>query len=373
MKVLHIYKDYAPVLGGIENHIRLLAESQAAAGHEVTVLVTSRTARTKIEEMGGVRVIKAARLAHVASTPLSVMLPWHLAHQRPAVAHLHYPYPVGEVSQLCFGHGERVVLSYHADVVKQAGILRFYRPLLERLLGRVSKILVASPQVLEGSPLLQPFRSKCVLVPYGIDRSRFLAPRADDVRAIRARYRARYGQGPWLLFVGVLRYYKGLQYLLQAMPEIPARLMIVGDGPMGPALRAQAQSLGLTGRVVFAGRVSDEELPDYYHAADIFVLPSSERSEAYGLVQVEAMACGLPVICTELGTGTTFVNRHGESGLVAPPKDPGALGEAITTLLADDALRLRLGQGARARSALFAAEEMLPAIEKVYRDALSAI
>ena len=174
-------------------------------------------------------------------------------------------------------------------------------------------------------------------------------PGSAEVRALHERY----GEGPWLLFVGVLRYYKGLQYLLEAMPAIPARLMIVGDGPMGPDLRAQAQSLGLGDHVVFAGRVSDAELPGYYHAADIFILPASERSEAYGLVQVEAMASGLPVVCTELHTGTTFVNRHGESGLVVPPKDPAALASAIVTLLEDRALRQRLAEGrARAVGAL---------------------
>jgi glycosyltransferase involved in cell wall biosynthesis len=369
MNVLHVYKDYAPVLGGIENHVRLLAENQAAEGNQVTVLVTSRTAHTTMEEMNGVEVIKAARLAHIASTPISVMLPWHLAHQQPHVTHLHYPYPVGEASQLFFGRSDRLILSYHANIVRQASILRFYRPLLDRLLAKVDKILVASPQAMEGSPLLQPYRNKCVLVPYGIDRRPFLVRRPDEVRALHKRY----GGGPWLLFVGVLRYYKGLQYLLQAMPGIRARLMIVGDGPMGPQLRVQAQSMGLGERVVFAGRVSEEELPAYYQAADIFVLPSSERSEAYGLVQVEAMTSGLPVVCTELHTGTTFVNRHGESGLVVPPKDPAALASAIQALLDDDALCRRLGQGAHARSEIFAAEDMLRTIQKLYVDPLSSI
>jgi glycosyltransferase involved in cell wall biosynthesis len=369
MRVLHVYKDYAPVVGGIENHVRLLAESQAAAGHRVTVLVTSRTPHTCEEDIGGVHVIKAARLAHVASTPLSIMLPWHLAHQRPDVSHLHYPYPVGETAQLLFGHSDRVVLSYHADVVRQASILRFYRPLLNKLLARVDRILVASPNVLEKAPLLQPFRYKCVLVPYGINRRPFLIPRTDEIHALHRRY----GAGPWLLFVGVLRYYKGLDYLLRAMIEVPARLMIVGDGPMGPTLRAQVQSLGLSDRVAFAGRVSDADLPVYYQAADIFVLPSCERSEAYGLVQVEAMTSGLPVICTELDTGTTFVNRHGESGLVVPPRDPAVLATAITALLDDDALRSGLGQGARARSELFAAEHMLRTIDRVYKDSLLSL
>jgi len=369
MRILHVYKDYAPVVGGIENHIRLLAESQAAAGQQVTVLVTSRTRRTTIEIANGVQVIKAARLAQLASTPLSVMLPWHLAQQRPDITHLHYPYPPGEMAQLLCGHRGTTVLSYHADVVRQASIMRFYRPLLARLLARVDRILVASPAAMEGSSILRPFRHKCVMAPYGIDRRPFLLSRPGEVQALHQRY----GAGPWLLSVGVLRYYKGIEYLLRAMPNVPARLWIVGDGPMGPSLRAEAKRLGLGDQVIFTGQVPDTELPAFYQAADILVLPSSERSEAYGLVQVEAMTSGLPVICTELGTGTTYVNRHGETGLVVPPKDPAALTSAIVTLLGDRSLRQRLSAGARARSELFSAENMLRIIGEVYEDSLASI
>jgi glycosyltransferase involved in cell wall biosynthesis len=204
------------------------------------------------------------------------------------------------------------------------------------------------------------------VVPYGIERARFLAASAEQGLAIRARY----GGGPLILFVGVLRYYKGLHYLLEAMPQIPARLLIVGDGPMRGALQAHASALRLGDKVIFAGRVADEELPAYYRAADVFVLPASERSEAFGLVQLEAMTSGLPVVSTELGTGTSFVNLHGESGLVVPPKDPVALAQAINALLGDEPLRRRLGEGAKARSALFTVERMLAGITEVYTQAL---
>lgn len=366
-RILHIYKDYAPVVGGIENHVKLLAESQAAQGHEVTVLVTSPTRHTTVESLHSVRVIKAARLATVASTPLSLALPWELRRERPDIAHLHFPYPVGEVAQLFCGRARHTVLSYHSDVVRQARILRLYRPLQRRVLQVVERILVATPNYLESSATLQPLREKCRIVPYGIDRRPFLTAPPEAGQALRARY----GGGPLLLFVGVLRYYKGLPYLLQAMPHVPGRLLIVGEGPMGTALRTQAQALGLEERVIFVGRVADEELPAYYRAADLFILPASERSEAFGLVLVEAMSSGLPVISTELGTGTSYVNRDGESGLVVPPKDPAALAQAINRLLEDTPLRQRLAQGALARSALFSAERMLAAIEAVYAELLS--
>ncbi len=362
MKILHIYKDYFPVIGGIENHVRLLAESQAAAGHEVTVLVTNRARVTTTERLNGVRVIKAARLGVVASTPLSVSLFRHLRRQRPDVTHLHFPYPVGEVAHYLSGHSRHAVMTYHSDVVRQKAALRLYKPLMWRVLHSVDRIIVGSPNYLASSSTLQRFASKCKVVPYGIDRRRFL--NADPVAA--RRLRELHGGGPLLLFVGVLRYYKGLEYLLEAMTSISAKLLIVGEGPLGSSLRSQARALGLGHKVLLTGRVRGEDLPAYYRAADVFVLPASERSEAFGLVQIEAMTCATPVVCTQLGTGTSFVNRHQESGLVVPPKDARALARAINRLLSDEPLRRRLAAGALERSSLFTAERMLAGVQQVY-------
>ncbi len=367
MHILHLYKNYWPIVGGIENHVRLLAEEQAKAGHRVTVLVVNTAPRTEVEEMNGVQVIKAARVATVASTPISAMLPLWLRRLRPDVAHLHFPYPLGEVAQLFLGRAKATVLTYHSDIIRQKVLLRFYRPLMERVLGAVQRIIVTSPQYAASSVVLQRFRSKCVVIPFGIAQERF---RAFDA-AGRQTILERYGPEPLILFVGVLRYYKGLTYLLQAMPEIKARLLIVGDGPMALALREQAQRLGLEGKVVFVGRVEDEALPAYYQAARAFVLPACERSEAFGLVLLEALAAGVPIVSTELGTGTSYVNSNGESGLVVPPRDPSALAEALNRLIEDQALHARLAEGARRRAALFEAERMLAQIETLYREVLA--
>jgi rhamnosyl/mannosyltransferase len=201
----------------------------------------------------------------------------------------------------------------------------------------------------------------------GLELQRFSRVVGSEVETIRRAYGS-----PLLLFVGKLRYYKGLQYLLAAMSEIPCRLLIVGSGPMESHWRQLAQSLGLTGKVVFLGQVRDEDLPSYYHASDIFVLPASERSEAFGTVQVEAMACGKPVVCTELGTGTSFVNLHGETGLVVSPRDPTALGSAICTLLQDEQLRREMGHRARARAhSEFSLPTMVDRITSLYERILT--
>jgi len=345
MNILHIYKDYYPVLGGIENHIKMLAEAQVQRGHQVTVLVTHPTAQTHIEEINGVRVIKAGRLATVASAPLSISLPFLLRRERADIAHLHFPYPVGELAQLLCGRASRVVMTYHSDVVRQKGLLRIYRPLLWRVLHRADAIIATSSNYIESSPYLSALRPKCTVIPLGIDLGRFLQDDPEQVERIRRDHGS-----PLLLFVGRLRYYKGLQYLLAAISHIQCRLLVVGSGPMEAEWRHVAASLGVSDRVFFLGQVSDKDLPAYYHASDVFVLPASERSEAFGAVQIEAMASGLPVVCTELGTGTSFVNVHGQTGLVVPARDAAALAAAILSLLRDEQRRRQMGERGRLRA-----------------------
>ncbi len=363
MHILHIYKDYYPVLGGIENHVRLLAEAQAARGHTVTVLVTGPTRQTTVVDQGSVRVIFAGRLATVASTPLSLALPLDLRRLRPDIAHLHLPYPVGDVAQQLFGRARRTVISYHSDIVRQRGWLRLYGPVLRRALRTADAILATSPRYVETSPYLAPLAARCTVVPYGIDADRFATADPAAVAAIRARH-----PGPLVLFVGQLRYYKGVEYLLQAMAQLPATALIVGGDStrrMGE-LNGLAQSLGVAGRVRFLGP-KDQELPAYYHASDVFVLPSIERSEAFAIVQLEAMAAGRPVVSCDVGTGVAWVNQHEVTGLVVPPRDAPALSAALNRLLADPRLRARMSAAGRERVfSTFTQARMRAAIEAVY-------
>lgn len=360
--ILHLYKDYAPVIGGIENHVRALAEAQASAGYEVTVLVNSLDSRTHHEEINGVRVIKAGRLCTIASTPISLAMPLILNRLRPDLVHLHFPYPWGELSHLIFGRAPKMVITYHSDIVKQRGLLRWYRPLLWRTLRKADRIIATSPPYIESSPFLSKVREKCVVIPLGVDVARFQQADTARVRAIREQY-----AGPLLLFVGRLRYYKGLEYLIAAMRELPGTLLIVGDGPMRETWQQLTANLGLGERVFFLTDVNDDDLPAYYHACDLFVLPASQRSEAFGTVLLEAMACGVPVISTELGTGTSWVNQDGETGLVVPPADSAALVGAIRRLLDDGGLRERMGRAARARvEAEFSFARMVAQIDALY-------
>ena len=367
MRILHIYKDYHPVLGGIENHLRWLAEAQAARGHEVSVLVTNPAGmETIVREENGVRVIRAARLATVASTPLSLSMPLILRHEEPDIVHLQFPYPVGETSQWLMRRGRATIISYQSDVVRQAAILRFYNPILKRVLRQADRILASSPNYIRSSSWLRPLADKCTVVPLGVDVARFDKPRPQQVQIIRQRY-----PGPLLLFVGRLRYYKGLDYLLHAMQQVEATLLLVGTGPEAARLRVLSEELGVAERVHFLGDVSDEMLPAYYQAADLFVLPSSHRSEAFGIVLLEAMAAGTPLISTELGTGTSWVNQDGVTGLVTRPRDAQALAIAINRLLKDDAMRAEMGKQAQARArAAFDLPVLVERIMAVYDDVL---
>lgn len=369
MKILHIYKDYHPILGGIENYLRWLAEGQAGRGHDVTILVTNPEGRhTTISTEQGVRVIRAARLATVASTPISLALPRLLFQQQPDIVHLHFPYPLAEISQWLGRRGRATVMTYHSDVIRQAGILRFYNPLLRAILRKIDRILPTSEPYIQSSPYLRPLADHCTVIPLGVDVGRFSRPQPRRVNAIHRRY-----PGPLLLFVGRLRYYKGLPTLIEAMRQIQATLLIVGTGPETAALGDLAYLSGVSDRVHFLGDVSDANLPAYYQAADLFVLPSSHRSEAFGIVLLEAMAAGKPVISTELGTGTSWVNQHEKTGLVIPPRDVGALITAIQRLLADPDLRRTMGAHAYDRVCQqFSLPVIIERVLDVYRDVLDS-
>jgi rhamnosyl/mannosyltransferase len=406
MHILQIYKDYFPVLGGIENHVRDLSEALVARGHRVTVLATNTEQCTLVEQpQPGLTVIKAARAMHLASTPLSFEhLRW-ARRLRADVAHLHFPYPPGDLAYLALPERPPLVITYHSDIVRQQTLLRVYGPLLEWTLRRAVRIIATSPNYIVSSSWLRRHAAKCAVVPLGIDIDRFSPadhrPTTTDQRPTTSSSDARNTQYairnthhasvfsilnsqfsihdaakpdlPLLLFVGRLRYYKGLHVLLEAMPTIPARLLIGGSGPEQTRLLSQAAMLGVADRVHFLGDIPDEALPALYQAADIFVMPAHLRAEALGLAQIEALASGIPSVSTELGTGTSFANRNGETGLVVPPGDSVALSRAINTLLAEPDLRRRMGDAGRQRVAeLFSRKQMVAGNEAVYRAAVLA-
>ena len=371
MNVLHLYKDFFPVLGGIENHIGLLAKRLRAEGVGAQVLVTNTDTHTLHETIDGVPVTKTGRQITVSSAPISLRFfseVWRQSRQVDLI-HLHAPYPPGEMAQLLVGGGKPFVMTYHSDIVRQKVLGTAYAPLLRLVLQRAALIAVSNPMYIESSAFLRQVRSQCRIIHYGIEIARF--QKTPQVEAGAQTLRRRFAGRPLLLFLGHLRHYKGVDVLVRAMQGVDAHLLVIGSGPMQAAWQQLTRDEGLADRITFLGEIPDQEALAARYAADIFILPSTNRAESLGIVQLEAMACGLPVICTELGTGTSYVNQHGKTGLVVPPNSAEALARAINCLLADPKLRAQMGAaGLRRVQQEFSAEAMVRQTISCYQEAL---
>jgi rhamnosyl/mannosyltransferase len=369
MRVLQLGKYYYPYMGGIENHLYLLCnELKQEIDLDVLVCNSERTSATNIVD--GVKVRRCLELFKVASTSICPTMPLDLSRRRYDIVHFHFPHPMGVMSYRFAWHAHRhaVVVTYHGDIVKQVQLLKIFRPFMHRVLRRADAIICTSPDYMESSETLSPFLDKCHVVPYGIDSAQFEPTDAmlREARAIRARFHDR----PLVLGVGRLIYYKGFEHAIRAMREVDAELVLVGDGPLRGWLERVAREAGVSERVHFVGEVHNLALTPWYYASDIYALPSVVRSEAFAIVQLEAMACGRPVVNTAIaGSGVPFVSKSGESGLTVPPSDPAAFGQALRTILGDRELARTFGEAGRARvKREFSKEVMSRRVLSIYRE-----
>jgi rhamnosyl/mannosyltransferase len=373
MRVTMLNKYYYPHLGGIEFHMKDLAEGLLGRELDVAALVSNEGSRLVEDEVDGVAVRRLPRLVAYASTPIAPSMRREIKALETGdassdIVHLHSPYPWGEVSWKGSGTSLPSVLSYHSDIVRQRVMGTAYRPLLERVLDSVDLIVAGSPNMVEHSPLLAPRAEKVRVVPYGIDVSKY-AP--TPARVERAEALKREHERPIVLFVGRLVYYKGANILVEAMQHVDADAVIIGSGPLESELRERVFALGMTERFTFLKPQPQEELAAWYRAADVFCLPSVARSEAFGLVQIEAHASGTPAISTDLTTGVPFANLDGVTGLTVPVGDVDALTQAIATLVGDDELRGLLGRQAFERATSdFTIPRMAQEMEAVYAEAI---
>jgi glycosyltransferase involved in cell wall biosynthesis len=381
LRVTMVNKYYFPPhLGGVETVVRTLSEGLVEyAGAQVRAVVSNESRELSQEEIGGVQVTRLPRQLRLSSAPMALGMRRALrvglrpttpdGPDRPDVMNLHSPYPWGELSFLSARLDVPSVVLYHSDIVRQKRMLAAYRPFLERFLDRVDLIVTSSPNMIEGSELLAPRAKKCRVVPFGLPLERLKATPAVERRA--AQLRAQHPGHKIVLFVGRLVYYKGVDVLVRAMAGVDADLVLVGDGLLEAQLRRLATERGIAPRVSFLPALHDEELCAWYHAADVFCLPSVARSEAFGLVQIEAHAAGTPVVSTALTTGVPYANLDGVTGLIVPPGDELALREALTRLLSDDELRARLGRQAQARALRdFTVPRMVEDTLAVYAEAM---
>lgn len=334
----------------MERHVDLLLGA-LREDIEVANLVANDRFETEVSSEYGYPLIKAAAAGSVAGVsmcPTMASLLWRFHQRTPIdILHLHYPNPMAHVASWVLPASVKRVVTWHSDIVRQRKLFALYRPFLSNSIRRADAIVLPTPAHRSSSDQLAVVGDdeRFAIIPFGFELGAFLEspPKALDIRG-------RYGSRPLLFALGRHVYYKGFEYLIASLLELPnAQLVIGGSGPLTPSLRALSKRIGVADRVDFVGQIKQEELAAYYHACDIFCMPSIARSEAFGIVQIEAMACGKPVVCCELGNGVTYVNRHGETGLVVPPRDVPALAAAIGRLIQDHELRRWLGDRARAR------------------------
>ncbi|WP_420963440.1 glycosyltransferase [Brucella sp. IR073] len=356
MRVLHVYKTYLPDdFTGVARVIWGIAEALANQGVESHVLCLSEMPAASPITTGHHVTHQVRQDLFIASTSLSLALfgKFHSLLNTVDVVHYHCPWPMADLLHLT---NRRIpsVVTYHSDVVKQRFLKRLYAPLQTCFLGTVDRIIATSPHYAASSPILRRHADKTSVISIGIGDEQ--TPRSQTV----AKWRARLGD-KFFLFVGALRYYKGLPFLIDAARATGLPVVIAGDGPCKPD--------DAPDNVTFLGQVSEEDKIALLSLCRGFVFPSHQRSEAFGVALLEAARAGKPMITCEIGTGTSYVNNNGETGLVVPPCDSGALAEAMRILAEDEELAARLGAKARARyERLFQASDMGAAYHRVYRE-----
>jgi glycosyltransferase involved in cell wall biosynthesis len=363
VRVLHIGKFDPLTYGGIETHLRVLAP-RLSRSIDVRLLVANNRRVSEESMLDGASILRAGTLFRFASTPFCPAMIRATRLDSADLIHLHLPNPAAILVYLASNHRGPLVVSYHSDTFRHKVLARMFEPLLMRTLERCDAIVASSQNYVDNSPILARFKERCTVIPFGIPAGDFDHCDPNAVAAVRANHGDRI-----VLAVGRLVYYKGFKYLIRAMRNIDAKLLILGQGPLLGALQQEIAQCGVVDRVTVLGGVRD--LVPYYHAADVFALPSTTRTEAFGIVQLEAMACGKPVVNTSLPTGVPSVSLSGVTGLTVPPAEPEALATAINLLLDNPELRQRYGQAARRRvEQEFGDELMTERTLQLYRDVL---
>jgi glycosyltransferase involved in cell wall biosynthesis len=373
LKVLHLGKFDGDV-GGIERHLRTLLRAMPPE-IEVVNLVANDRRITDEHRRNGYSTNRVANYGSLASVALAPAMPavarrLHRQHQF-ALVHLHFPDPLGHLTAVALPRSVRRVISWHSDIVKQKWALSLYSPFLQSFVRDADALIGATPQHFATSSQMPPGKPGQIreIIPYGFDPAALAT--SDESRRKRDQLLAERGDRPSILAVGRHVYYKGFDFLIRAMQSIDAVLWIGGHGPLTNSLMQLAAQMGLTDKVKFVGFIPDQLMVAYYEACDVFCMPSVERAEQFGLVQLEAMYCSKPVVTTRLGTGVEYVTIDGETGLLVPPKDSQALANALGTLLADSALRVRMGEAGKRRVyEVFSVEQMVRKTVDVYHRVL---
>jgi glycosyltransferase involved in cell wall biosynthesis len=353
-KIVHFGKYYFPDAGGVESVTLSLAKGAVAAGHQVAVICFKKTPGQDAETLHGVAIQRAPIVKMLASQPLG----WKYVTQclrearQADVVHMHAPNMIAALCCLLMSKRPRLLVHWHSDVINKGLLGLLARPLELALLRRADRIVATSQVYADASQTLQLFKEKIQVVPIGIDAQTNVNCTGDGDAALPAELAERIKDRQVVLAVGRLVPYKGFNVLIEAAKMLPddSIVVIVGSGPLQEQLAKKIEAEGIGHRVYMAGRLGNGALHALFARARLYCLPSVYRAEAFGVVLLEAMAHGLPIVATEIpGSGVPWVNQQSVSGLNVPVENPGALADACNRILYSEELRRRLSEGARQR------------------------
>lgn len=367
MKILHFYKaGYPDSYGGVERFIDQLALSLIPMGVETKVLALSKNIKNECHVIDGYSIQYAQTNFEIASVSFSFQSIFMMKQLLNScdIVHYHFPWPFMDIVHFLLRIKKPTLVTYHSDVIRQKKLFFLYKPLMNKFLGAVNVIVATSENYLHTSDVLRRLRSKVKIIPIGLneDAYKYLNP-VDN--SIEFKF-----DEPFFLFVGALRYYKGLEILLKALKHEEYLTVIAGSGLMEKKLKAQAKLLGLT-KIVFIGSISEYEKSELLKSCFCVVFPSHLRSEAFGISLLEGAMFGKPLISCEIGTGTSFININNDTGLVIAPSDPLALHNAMKFMIENASMAKQMGINAKHRfSEIFTADKMAQSYYDLYSQLL---
>lgn len=369
MRILHFYKTSFPdTMGGVEQVINQIARGVSKLGVEIDVLSLTPDKVPRTIEVDGYLAHRAKMDLQIASTSFSIsaFLRFSQLAKRADVIHYHFPWPFMDVVHFATRVKKPAVLTYHSDIIRQKHLLKLYHPLMWKFLGSMNRIVATSPNYFSTSDVLEKYKHKVSVIPIGLDKVTYPQSTPDKMQYWREKLGTKF-----FLFVGVIRYYKGLHILLDAVQGTDYPVVIVGSGPVEAELKEHAARLGLK-NIHFLGALPDEDKVALLQLCYAVTFPSHLRSEAFGISLLEGAMYGKPMISSEIGTGTSYINIHGETGLVVPPSDPAAFREAIRFLWDNPSAATEMGRRAEQRYwELFTAERMAASYADIYKELLA--
>ncbi len=369
-RVLQISKFYHPVSGGIESVVSEITEGLVDQQINTTVLCTNINSETIVENQR-YKIIRSGIFGKFLSTPISTNLVYQLIKRRKDfdIIHVHLPNPIANLGLLIANPSARIIVHWHSDIVKQKRALKLYAPLQNWLLKRADVIIATTELYANSSNWLKPFSEKVKVIPIGIKDPSINHSQIDDSVAVQS-IKNRYGNRRIIFSLGRMIYYKGFENLIDAAIELPddSCVVIGGTGELLESLQQRIIQKGLKDKVYLVGRISEQEMGAYYKAAELFCLPSILRSEAFGVVLLEAMAYSLPIVTTNIqGSGVPWVNQHNKTGINVEPNNAEELAKGVNYLLNNKEIAKEMGYTAKKRfESDFKASDMVNSVIEIY-------